>query len=1021
MSILWPIKEVGMNLKKIIACALSVTFLTTVFFPAPSFAEYVYNADLGKFVKTDTAIYDTAAEQFDHARELEESGDLKKAEDAYSYVYRKFPDSSLAQESILALGAVQEKLKKYNKAVQTYQKIIELYPQSQYTDEVLERQYKIGNLFLSGVKGKFLNLAILPSLPQAIKVFTQVTENGPFSEYGRKGQFQLGLAHKKKGDMTEAISAFQKYIDNYPTAELVSEAYFQIAEIAYRRSMRRNNDRKLFQEATTALRDFLRRYPNTADTERINQMLVNLANRDAQSIYDIAMYYEQASYLDSAIVYYKDVVAQYPQTQWADKARKRLKTFEDPEKFLAEGQAMLDERLEQLRQEKESLAEKASDSPVVDDKVRAIEERISEVKDDIKRLEKEKKNEVRIRWESYRRKKWELAEKKKKLKDKEKTLSKRPSPDLEAAISRWRDSLLAEEYALKREEQELVLLEKKLGIKNFFGLRNLFRRSTLGFGSVTDYKANTIAKIKASLDDLETRKNELFAVLKEHDAKIANRIAAQKSLYTEVDSGSVKEEVTALAVERDKLAMLKARLDETKSRLKEKKSFGAAFISLPRALLKPFKRTSQEDPRQEINDLRLELRGLKDAVAHEKNRIERLEELEDSFSAARQKTKPDEKSPAGSDMKRAATQERIDKRLVRKEVMALEKKINEAKQIVEDGLKKRNALIAQLDMTIDEINKERDRFGVRFVKGLLSPFVFLYKGLHTFMFGFKDIETRVEEKTSAVDRKAAASVSREVYEDIKARIQQLETTIAQAEEDIRGYERALKALMIDLKSQLHAKDPLSDTDSVRAIQAEIAERKAYIAAAEKEITDKESELIQREDEFRRIQAEQGSLSAKGDEALEAKTGDAIKKQQLERRVQQLETDLALQKKIVRKHEELLREKRRGMATQASQKTIEAREAKILKRIDDFKEEKEKVKEDLRVILDEQEAELTTYAEIVQAKLERIKKHMTVMGQYQDRALADMKETQKTTYKELDQVNSYKKRIDQERLALAKEK
>lgn len=1011
MSIVRSVKEVLMRLKKNISLLLLIVFMTVAFVPTPVSAEYVYNADLGKFIKTDTEIYDTADEQFEHARELEEQGDLNKAEDAYSYVYRKFPDSPLAQNAIMALGEVQEKMKKYNKAAASYQQIIELYPQSPYTDEVLERQYKIGNLFLSGVRGKILNLAILPSVPQAIKVFTQVTENGAFSEYGRKAQFQLGLAHKKKGAMKEAIAAFQKYIDNYPTAALVSEAYFQIAEISYRRSIRRNNDRKLFQEATQNLRDFLRRYPDTADTERINEMLLNLANRDAQSIYDIAMYYEQASYLDSAIVYYKDVVKQYPNTQWAEKARKRLKTFEDPEKFLAEGQAMLEERLARLQQEKAEVDSAEGDSPVIDDRARALEEQIDEAKDDIKRLEKEKKNEVRIRWESYRRKKWELAEKKKKLKEKEKTLRKRPSEDLEAAITRWRDSLEAEEYALRREEHELLLLEKKLGIKNFFGLRSLFRRSTLGFGSVTDYKAKRIAQINDELDECDKRKRERLSTVADYDTKIANRIAEQKALYTEVDTASVKEDVVALEAEREKLSHVQAELDELKACLKATKGFGAYFISIPRALWKPFQRSPRKDLRTRINDLTLDVRALKDDIAHEKDRIERLEQLKVSFESALEETA---EMSAKDTPQNAATQERIEKRLARKEVMGLEKKINTAKKTIDDGLKKRNELIAELKETVADIEKEQDSFGLRFLKGVAAPFVCLYKGLHTFIFGFKDIETRLNETTDAIDVKAATSRSRDEYEQIKTRIKALETEIKQAEKDRRGYEHALEALMSDLTGRRYGRSgkATSEKTSSVAIQAEIDERRAYIATQEKEVTDMESTLLQLEQEFQRAQE-----NTQPSVASETEKDAVLDTRALERRMSILEADVAAHKKIVHGLEEVVSEKRRGSLVKASQKAIAAREAKIQKQIEEFAEEKEEEIDAILSIIAEEKELLGEYEQIIQNKLERIKKHISVMDQYQDRALADMKEAQKQTYKELDQVKSYMKRIEQQQHAL----
>jgi hypothetical protein len=42
-----------------------------------------------------------------------------------------------------------------------------------------------------------MGLNILPSGPRAIEVFKHIAEAAPFSEYGDRAQFHLGLAHKK--------------------------------------------------------------------------------------------------------------------------------------------------------------------------------------------------------------------------------------------------------------------------------------------------------------------------------------------------------------------------------------------------------------------------------------------------------------------------------------------------------------------------------------------------------------------------------------------------------------------------------------------------------------------------------------------------------------------------------------------------------------------------------------------------------------------------------------------------------
>jgi len=1006
-----------MHLKYFVTIPLVMLFSLALFFPNPSFADYVYNVDVGKFVRADTEIFDSAAEQFKHAEKLEENGNLDDAENAYSYVFRKFPDSPLAQDAIIKIGEVQEKQEKYKKAFQNYQKIIDLYPQSRLTDEVLARQYKIGNLFLSGKKAKLLNLSIVPGLPQAVKIFQKINENGPFSDYGRKAQFQLALTYKKKGDLKDSIAAFQKYIDNYPNTELASEAYFQLAEIAYKRSMRRNNDRRLFKEATQHLQDFLHRYPDTADTERISEMLANLADRDAESIYNIAMYYEDASYLDSAIMYYKQVVKEYPGSEWAENATERLKTFEDPEKFLLEGKKMLNSRLQQLEAEKHSIEVSDDDSPVTEDIGRLLEEKIETVKEDLKRLEKEKRNEIRIRWESLRRKKWELSDKKKRLKKKEKALREHPSADLDAAIARWRESLVAEDYALKMEERELRALEKNLGIKRFFSLGNIFKRSTLGFGDIAHFKAKDIDKIEVEVKELENTKQALYDELNMFDDSLSQLQTEHDKLYKKVDTDLLKKEEQELAREQKKLGEIEKKLAENKNNLKKTQSLASSLSSIPGTLIKPFKRTPRAKKRAEINSVKSDIRDSKDEIALARTRLERLEEVHGKLNAK----KAEVVAPAASEEDESKDdwsipQERIDKRNARKQVMGLEKKINSAHQMIDDGLKRRKKLLKQLDKTVDEIDRKETPFILRLTKGLASPFVSVYDGSKAFLFGLEDIETQIEKKTDAADKKTASSLSRPKYRAVKDAIKQVDSEIQRAELALIEHELALEKLIADLEGKIKVRK--SKTFSVQGsdIEKKIAEQRAYIEAAEAEMTETQNKLVALEEEF----ANEYGIDSQDEMIIEADVESTEDDQELLlKAVDDLEEALDVQKRIVREKEEAFQEKQHSLLRKTSKKTIAAHNAKFQKKIENIKKKKADVIDSALSVLSEQEEYLAKYEDIIHNKITRIKKHIEVMDQYQDTALDDMKETQKAAYKELDEVTSYMKRLDDERAALTK--
>ena len=115
----------------------------------------------------------------------------------------------MAPEAQYRIGTINEEKNDYVEAHKAYQSLIKSYPQSERFEEVIEREYQIGNMFLSGKKGKLLGLDIRPSLPLAIEVFQKIVAAAPYGAFGEKSQFNLGVAYKKSGSFDESLEAYQ--------------------------------------------------------------------------------------------------------------------------------------------------------------------------------------------------------------------------------------------------------------------------------------------------------------------------------------------------------------------------------------------------------------------------------------------------------------------------------------------------------------------------------------------------------------------------------------------------------------------------------------------------------------------------------------------------------------------------------------------------------------------------------------------------------------------------------------------
>src|SRR3989338_5182899 len=158
-----------MKMKKVYA------FLLLLIFPsASSQAYWVWSPEAGKFVNAEGAAQDSAEEQFDYAMKLYREKNLEEASEKFKEILKRYPQARVAPESQYRLGLILEEKGDYLKAFKAYKSLVKSYPQSERFNEVIEREFRIGNVFLSGKKAKLAGLEILPSLPRAAKIFEHI-------------------------------------------------------------------------------------------------------------------------------------------------------------------------------------------------------------------------------------------------------------------------------------------------------------------------------------------------------------------------------------------------------------------------------------------------------------------------------------------------------------------------------------------------------------------------------------------------------------------------------------------------------------------------------------------------------------------------------------------------------------------------------------------------------------------------------------------------------------------------------
>lgn len=312
--------------RKSVFFAIVVTLL--FIFQLYSHAYWVWTPQTGKWINPKYAVKDTPQEQIDWAMGFYEVGDYKRAVAEFEKLIENYPNSEHAPLAQYYIGRSYEEMEDYYQAFLAYQKTIEKYPYNEKVDEIIERQYKIGSIFLDGQKATIMGMKILPALDKAVEILSRVVENAPYARYADLAQFKIGEAHRKQGLYEEAVQAYQKLIDDYPGSPLIEDAKYQIALCTYYVSRDPYYDQDFTDKAIKEYQELIKKTSDIELLREASETLSELREKKAKSAFGTARFYEKSKHYKSAIIYYKEVVEKYGDTSIAKEASDKIRELE---------------------------------------------------------------------------------------------------------------------------------------------------------------------------------------------------------------------------------------------------------------------------------------------------------------------------------------------------------------------------------------------------------------------------------------------------------------------------------------------------------------------------------------------------------------------------------------------------------------------------------------------------------------------------------------------------------------------
>jgi len=162
------------------------------------------------------------------------------------------------------------------------------------------------------------------SLKDSVKAFAEVERQHPYSRWAVNAQIMSAYASYKADDYDSAVSTLERFVKLYPNDDSTPYAYYLIALCYYEQISDVGRDQKMTELAMQALRDVVRRFPDSdyARDAKIKLDLTtdHLAGKEMQ----VGRYYlKQDDYL-AAANRFRYVVENYQTTSHVPEALHRL-------------------------------------------------------------------------------------------------------------------------------------------------------------------------------------------------------------------------------------------------------------------------------------------------------------------------------------------------------------------------------------------------------------------------------------------------------------------------------------------------------------------------------------------------------------------------------------------------------------------------------------------------------------------------------------------------------------------------
>lgn len=263
---------------------------------------------------------------YQKAKQADDDGNVNKAIKLYDETATRFPFAPSAPQARFRQAELLQQKGEILKSFEAYDKFLSRFQGSSLYSTALNRQIAMAQSAADGdVKSSLMGIKTKLSVDTIVEMLEKVRNNAPKSAAAAKAQFTIGQLYEANKDYKKAIAAYRLLVKDQPASPQAPEALFRVGVILTEEADRGNQNQGNLDLAREAFNDYLIQYPGHSRNAEARRLESGLGGRDLQRSYEVAEFYRKTGRLDSAKVYYRDIMARSKSGEFHDKAQARLK------------------------------------------------------------------------------------------------------------------------------------------------------------------------------------------------------------------------------------------------------------------------------------------------------------------------------------------------------------------------------------------------------------------------------------------------------------------------------------------------------------------------------------------------------------------------------------------------------------------------------------------------------------------------------------------------------------------------